>query len=253
MLSWKRETTHSTRLRTTTIAAFHCPVSLAHVDKYLSTSLPKQLTTWVEKYWRVYLGYHMSSSILHDTRGHDGLKMFHHLRLPQVSEEGWFFSVGFLGCRRNHTGSRAPPPHRGDTLQALPWGSAISFSSDLQCKPCSVSSCTFLLTLVVSNLLAVLPDIPYTIWDLWPSSFFIFLDGIFFFPSRPSFSFWVTLLPQTSPSHTQPDGTMSLHALELAQQTHVKQRWLLQSTLKEIQSLLSWSLHSNTEGKNKMR
>lgn len=93
--------------------------------------------------------------------------------------------------------------------------------------------------------------IPFGISDLPP--FLFSWMGFFFFPSRPSFSFWVTLLPQTSPSHTQPDGTMSLHALELAQQTHVKQRWLPQSTLKEIQSLLSWSLHSNTEGKNKMR
>lgn len=159
MRSWKRETTHSTRLRTTTVAAFYCPGSLAHVDKYLNTSLPKQLTTWVEKYWRACPGRHISSSILHDPRGHDGLKMSHHLRLPQVSEEGWFFPAGSLGSRRNHTGSKAPHPK--DMLQALPWGSPLFFSSDLRCKPCSLSSCSFLLTLAVSDLLAELPDIPY--------------------------------------------------------------------------------------------
>lgn len=221
MLSWKRSTTCSTRLRTLTIAVFHCPVSLAHVDKYLNTSLQKQLMTWVEKYWRVCPGDHISSSTLHDPQRHDGLKMFYSLRLPQVSEEGSFFPVGSLGSRRNHTGSRTPNPCRGDMLQALPWGSPISFSSDLWYKPCSLSSRTFFLTLAVSNLLVVLPDILYyNIWDLWPFSAFISLDGIFFPPSCPSLSFWVTLLSQISPSHTQPDGTMSLQSLEVAQQTH---------------------------------
>lgn len=159
--------------------------------------------TWVEKYWRVCPGGHISSSTLHDPQGHDGLKMFYHLRLPQVSEEGCFFPVGSLGSRRNHTGSRAPNPCRGDMLQALPLGSPISFSSDLRYKLCSLSSRNFFLTLAVSNMLVVISR--YTILQYLGSLTFFcfyFFGWDFFFPSCPSLSFWVTLLPQISPSHT---------------------------------------------------
>lgn len=148
MLPQKRQATPYTQVRNIRTATFHHPVRLVHVDKHLNISLPKQLMAGVEKYQRVYPSCYVFFSILWDHEGQVGLKMFQHLKLPQVSGKVRFCALGSLGFRRNHTGIQAPLPT--EEIVFCPEG-VIPFLPDLWSRSCSLSSCTFLLTLAVPH------------------------------------------------------------------------------------------------------